>query len=77
VPHYLPSDFEFDANTRTVTHKASGRKYTWHRSLEMGDATHYHHCSEGHTDISLRDSHNLIRDAFKALREAEYAAGPS
>ena len=74
MPHYLPSDFESDANTRTVTHKASGRKYSWDRSSEMGDATHYHYRSEGHTDISLRAIHNLIRDAFKALREAEYAA---
>jgi hypothetical protein len=41
----------------------------------MGDATHYHHRSEGHADISLRDSHDLIRYGFKALREAEYAAG--
>jgi hypothetical protein len=47
MPHYLPSDFEIDANTRTVTHKASGRKYMWHRSSEMGDATHYDHRSEG------------------------------
>ena len=47
MPHYLPSDFEIDTNTRTVTHKASGRKYSWDRSSEMGDATHYHHRSEG------------------------------
>ncbi len=72
--HYLPSDFEIDTNTRTVTHKASGRKYSWERSSEMGDATHYHHRRSGHTDISLGDSHDLIRYAFKALREAEYAA---
>jgi hypothetical protein len=71
MPYYLPSDFEIDTNTRTVTHKASGRKYWWDRTSEMGDATHYHHRPEGHTDISLRDSHNLIRYAFKALREAE------
>ena len=77
MPHYLPSDFEIDTNTRTVTHKASGRKYSWDRSSEMGDATHYHHRSEGHTDISLRNSHNLIRYAFKALREQECAAGRS
>ena len=77
MPRYLSSDFEIDTNTRTVTHKASGRKYWWDRSSEMGDATHYHHRSEGHTDISLRDSHNLIRYAFKALREEECAAGRS
>ena len=78
MPHYLPSDFEIDTNTRTVTHKASGKKYSWDRSSEMGDATHYyHHRSERHTDISLHDSHNLIRYAFKALREAEFAAGRS
>jgi hypothetical protein len=39
MPHYLPSDFEIDTDTRTVTHKASGRKYSWGRSSEMGDAT--------------------------------------
>src|SRR6476646_6013851 len=80
MPHYLPADFEIDTNPRTVTPKASGRKYWWDRSSEMGDATHYHHRSEGHTDISLRDSHNLIRYAFKALREEEcavIAAGPT
>jgi len=77
MPHYLPCDFEIDTKTRTVTHKASGRKYSWNRSSEMGDATHYHHHSEGHTDISLRNSHDLIRYAFKALREEEWAAGPS
>ena len=74
MPHYLPSDFEIDTDTRTVTHKASGRKYSWNRSSEMGDATHYHHSPEGHTDISLRNSHDLIRYGFKALREAESAA---
>jgi hypothetical protein len=71
---YLPSDFCIDTDTRTVTHKASGRKYSWGRSSEMGDATHYQHRRSGHTDISLRDTHDLIRDAFKALREAEYTA---
>jgi hypothetical protein len=77
MPHFPPSDFEIDTNERAVTHKASGRKYSWDRSSEMGDATHYHHRSKGHTDISLHDSHLLIRYAFKALREAEYAAGRS
>ncbi len=38
---------------------------------------HYHHSAEGHTDISLRNSHDLIRYGFNALREAEYAAGRS
>lgn len=52
MPHYLPSDFEIDTDTRTVMHKASGRKYSWDRSPEIGDATHYHHSAEGHTDIS-------------------------
>jgi hypothetical protein len=47
------------------------------RSSEMGDATHYHHSAERHTDISLHNSHDLIRYGFKALREAEYAAGRS
>ncbi len=47
MPHYLPSDFEIDTDTRTVTHKASGRKYSWDRSSEMGEATHYHHSPEG------------------------------
>ena len=28
MPHYLASDFEIDTDTRTVTHKASGRKYS-------------------------------------------------
>ena len=77
MPHYLPSDFEIDTDTRTVMHKASGRKYSWDRSPEIGDAIHYHHSAEGHTDISLRNSHDLIRYGFKALREAEYAAGRS
>jgi hypothetical protein len=77
VAHYLPSDFEIDTDTRTVMHKASGRKYSWERSSEMGDATHYRHHSGEHTEISLHESHNLIRYAFKALREAEYTAGCS
>ena len=77
MPHYLASDFEIDTDTRTVTHKASGSKYSWGRSSEMGDATHYHHSAEGDTDISLRNSHDIIRYGFKALREAEYAAGRS
>jgi hypothetical protein len=34
--HYLSSDFEIDTNTRTVTHKGSGRKYSWARCSEMG-----------------------------------------
>jgi hypothetical protein len=78
MPRYLPADFAIDTVRRTVTHKASGRKYSWARSAEMGaemgDATHYRHRRSGHTEISLRDAHDLIRDAFKALREAEYAA---
>ena len=74
MTHYLSSDFTIDTYTRSVTHKASGRKYSWECSSEMGDATHYHHRPSGLTDISLRDSHDLIRSAFKALREAEYAA---
>ena len=48
MPHYLASDFEIDTDTRTVTHKASGRKYSWDRSSEMGDATHYHHSAARH-----------------------------
>lgn len=77
MPHYLPSDFEVDTDTRTVAHKGSVRKYSWDRSPEMGDATHYHYSAEGDRDISLRNSHVLIRYGFKTVREAEYAAGPS
>jgi hypothetical protein len=72
MAYFLSSDFEIDVARRTVIHKASGTKYWWDRS-NMDNWTQYHRKS-GHTDISLRDSHNLIRCAFEALREAERAA---
>ena len=34
-------------DTCTVTHKASGRKYSWDRSPDIGDETHYHHSARG------------------------------
>lgn len=77
MPHYLPSDFEIDTDTRTVTHKASGRRYSWDRSFRDGQRDPLPSQRGGAYGYFSRNSHDLIRYGFKALREAEYAAGRS
>jgi hypothetical protein len=73
MPQYPPSDFEIDTNTRTVTHKASGRKYSWDRSSEMGDP----YCSSnaflhGETNHRLRS----LLEIASAVNEFAHG-GPS